>query len=27
VFIVERLHEQIISEYGSHDDMEEDDEW
>jgi hypothetical protein len=26
VFIVERLHEQIISEYGSHDDMEEDDE-
>ena len=24
MFIVERLHEQIISEYGSHDDMEED---
>lgn len=26
MFIVERLQEQIISEYGSHDDMEEDDE-
>ena len=26
MFVVERLQEQIISEYGSHDDMEEDDE-
>ena len=26
MFVVERLQEQIISEYGSHDDMEEDDD-